>query len=72
MTLSVEGEKWCNEQIAKEGIAKNADILCCDYREIPKENRYQAISAIEMAEHVGIANFQASTNYHATTGRAAL
>jgi cyclopropane fatty-acyl-phospholipid synthase-like methyltransferase len=61
VTLSVEGAKWCNEQIQKEGIEKSADILCMDYREIPKENRYQAISAIEMAEHVGIANFNVST-----------
>ena len=57
VTLSVEGAKWCNEQIKKEGI-KNANILTMDYRDIPKENKYQAISAIEMAEHVGIANFQ--------------
>jgi len=58
VTLSVEGEKWCNEQIKKEGIQKDADILCMDYRDIPKDQKYQAVSAIEMAEHVGIANFQ--------------
>lgn len=57
VTLSVEGAKWCEEQIKKEGI-KKANILTMDYRDIPKENKYQAISAIEMAEHVGIANFQ--------------
>ena len=57
VALSVEGAKWCEEQIKKEGI-KKANILTMDYRDIPKENKYQAISAIEMAEHVGIANFQ--------------
>jgi len=58
VTLSVEGAKWCNAQIEAEGISDTAEILCCDYRDIPKERKFQAISAIEMAEHVGIANFQ--------------
>lgn len=57
VTLAKEGAKWCNDNIKSEGIQDKAQILCMDYREIP-EKKYHAISAIEMAEHVGIANFQ--------------
>jgi cyclopropane fatty-acyl-phospholipid synthase-like methyltransferase len=58
VTLSVEGAKWCNAQIKQEGIEDTAQILRMDYRDIPKGSKFNAISAIEMAEHVGIANFQ--------------
>merc|ERR1719231_2191707 len=58
VTLSVEGAKWCNDNIEMEGIGKNAQILRMDYRDIPKDRKFKAISAIERAEHVGIANFQ--------------
>lgn len=57
VTLSKEGTAWCNEQNKKEGI-KECEILNCDYRLIDPERRFDAISAVEMAEHVGIANFQ--------------
>merc|ERR1711990_1042342 len=39
------------------GSPKQCEILNCDYREIPSERKFDAISAVEMAEHVGIANF---------------
>jgi len=57
VTLSAEGAAWCRERAAKEGLSANVEILNCDYREIPKERKFDAISAVEMAEHVGIANF---------------
>lgn len=58
VTLSVEGAKWCREKNSEEGIEANTEILCMDYRDIPKQNRYDRISSIEMAEHVGLRNFQ--------------
>lgn len=59
VTLSKEGAAWCNAKNKEEGLsAEQANILNCDYRDIPSSMRFNAISAVEMAEHVGIANFQ--------------
>mmetsp|Transcript_28137 Transcript_28137/g.85992 ORF Transcript_28137/g.85992 Transcript_28137/m.85992 type:complete len:408 (+) Transcript_28137:438-1661(+) len=60
VTLSKEGAAWCREQNAKEKLKpEQCDILQCDYREIPQSKEaFDAISAVEMAEHVGLANFQ--------------
>jgi len=59
VTLSAEGAAWCRAQAKKEGLSEvQCEILNCDYREIPKDRKFDAISAVEMAEHVGIANFQ--------------
>jgi len=58
VTLSKEGTKYCRETAEKEGVAKNVEILNCDYRDIPPERKFDCISAVEMAEHVGLKNFQ--------------
>merc|ERR1719235_1603744 len=59
VTLSAEGAAWCRERAVKDGLTTaQCEILNCDYREIPAERKFDAISAVEMAEHVGIANFQ--------------
>merc|ERR1719238_1397522 len=58
VTLSAEGAAWCRERAEKDGLSvAQCEILNCDYREIPAERKFDAISAVEMAEHVGIANF---------------
>jgi len=58
VTLSAEGAAWCRERAKKEGLSvAQCEILNCDYREIPADRTFDAISAVEMAEHVGIANF---------------
>jgi cyclopropane fatty-acyl-phospholipid synthase-like methyltransferase len=58
VTLSAEGAGWCRANAEKEGLSSTqCEILNCDYREIPSSRRFNAISAVEMAEHVGIANF---------------
>jgi len=58
VTLSEEGAAWCKGQCEAQGLSPDqCEILCCDYREIPAERKFDAISAVEMAEHVGIANF---------------
>jgi len=57
VTLSAEGAAWCRQQAINDGVEKNCEILNCDYREIPTDRQFDAISAVEMAEHVGIANF---------------
>lgn len=57
VTLSAEGAAWCRQQAKNDGVADKCEILNCDYREIPADRKFDAISAVEMAEHVGIANF---------------
>ena len=53
VTLSKNQAAWGNEQIAKSGLTGRAEILCLDYRDIPKM-RFEKIANLEMVEHVGI------------------
>jgi len=55
VTLSKEGKAWCVMKNKEEKVDTN--ILCMDYRDIPKESTFNKIASIEMAEHVGCANF---------------
>jgi len=58
VTLSVEGEHYCKEQAKNEGLEGKAEVMRCDYREIPQDMQFDKVTAIEMAEHVGLENFQ--------------
>mmetsp|Transcript_2490 Transcript_2490/g.6703 ORF Transcript_2490/g.6703 Transcript_2490/m.6703 type:complete len:460 (-) Transcript_2490:126-1505(-) len=58
VTLSVEGAKYCREQAKGKGLEEHVDVLCMDYREIPKDLTFNKIVSVEMAEHVGLKNFQ--------------
>lgn len=58
VTLSVEGAAWCRQKTKEENLENKVTILNLDYRDIPMGTHFKAISAIEMAEHVGITNFQ--------------
>ena len=45
----------------KEGVKDKIEYFLCDYRLIPSKNggkQYDKITCLEMAEHVGIKNFQ--------------
>ena len=57
VTLAKEQTEWANDKIKKAGVTKNARILCMDYRDIPKA-KYNKITCLEMAEHVGVKLFQ--------------
>lgn len=57
VTLAAEQRKWGLDQAKDMGVADRVDILCMDYREIPKQ-QFDVITCLEMAEHVGIQNFQ--------------
>jgi cyclopropane fatty-acyl-phospholipid synthase-like methyltransferase len=58
VTLSVEGAKYCRDRAKDEGLGDKIDILCMDYREIPSDVTFDKIVSVEMAEHVGLKNFQ--------------
>jgi cyclopropane fatty-acyl-phospholipid synthase-like methyltransferase len=55
VTLSGEGKKYCEEASAAEG--STTETLCCDYRHIPADRKFEKIASIEMAEHVGLRSF---------------
>lgn len=57
VTLAKEQTEWANNQIQKAGVKQNARILCMDYRDIPRQ-KFNKITCVEMAEHVGIKYFQ--------------
>lgn len=58
VTLSKEGAAWCNQKNEEENLTDKVEILHKDYRRIPPREKYDNISSIEMAEHVGLKNFQ--------------
>jgi cyclopropane fatty-acyl-phospholipid synthase-like methyltransferase len=57
VTIAEAGAKWANTLIKENGVEGKARILRMDYRDIPKK-KYNKISCLEMAEHVGVKNFR--------------
>ncbi|KAJ3224915.1 hypothetical protein HK099_007635 [Clydaea vesicula] len=57
VTLGRNQNEWCMNRARQVGVEKNVRILCMDYRDIPKE-KYDKITCLEMAEHVGVLRFQ--------------
>jgi len=59
-TLAEEQVKWGMDLAEKEGVQNKIEYFCCDYRLIPSKNgnkKYDKITCLEMAEHVGVKNF---------------
>jgi len=56
ITLAQNQKEW-HEKACREEKIKNADSLVMDYRDLPAK-KYDCITCLEMAEHVGIKNFQ--------------
>lgn len=56
ITLGRNQTAWGNSGLRKNGIEESqSKILCMDYRDIPvPEGRYNKITCLEMAEHVGV------------------
>ena len=57
VTLAQSGADYGNNQIKENGVADRARILRMDYRDIPQK-QYDKITCLEMAEHVGLKNFE--------------
>lgn len=57
ITLAEEQAKWARERAAKAGVADRVNVIVDDYRNLPAK-KYDKITCLEMAEHVGIKNFQ--------------
>jgi cyclopropane-fatty-acyl-phospholipid synthase len=58
VTLSAGQARFARERVAAAGLAGSADIRLADFRDIA-DGPYDAISVIEMGEHVGAAGYPA-------------
>lgn len=56
ITLSREQESLARQRVHDAGLDDQVEIRYCDYREL-RDERFDAISSIGMAEHVGAAAF---------------
>lgn len=63
VTLGKNQTKWGTELLENYGVSTQSRICCVDYRDTPKSlkdnGKYDKITCLEMAEHVGIRRFQA-------------
>jgi sphingolipid C9-methyltransferase len=57
ITLAKEQAEWALETARKQGVADRVRVIVDDYRKLPDE-KFDKITCLEMAEHVGIKNFQ--------------
>jgi cyclopropane fatty-acyl-phospholipid synthase-like methyltransferase len=57
VTLGRNQKKWGMDKAAEAKVHDNVDIRCIDYRDIPEELRFNKITCLEMAEHVGVRLF---------------
>jgi cyclopropane fatty-acyl-phospholipid synthase-like methyltransferase len=57
VTLAKEQAAFGRQRAKDYGVANRVEILVRDYRDLPAR-RYDCITCLEMAEHVGIKNFQ--------------
>ncbi len=57
VTIAERGAAYGNQQIRDAGYEDHARILRMDYRDIPRR-RYDRITCLEMAEHVGVKYFR--------------
>ncbi|MGZ3419394.1 MAG: class I SAM-dependent methyltransferase [Polyangiales bacterium] len=58
VTLAKNQAEFGNERIKANGLEGKARILCHDYRDIPKGQKFNKISNLEMVEHVGVKNLK--------------
>jgi len=57
ITLAEEQAKWARLRAEEAGVADRVRFIVDDYRNLPKA-KWDKITCLEMAEHVGIKNFQ--------------
>ncbi|MHB2024089.1 MAG: class I SAM-dependent methyltransferase [Mycobacteriales bacterium] len=57
ITLSTEQLSLAQGRVRAEGLSGQVDLSRCDYRDLSAGRTYDAITAIEMGEHVGRGNY---------------
>jgi cyclopropane fatty-acyl-phospholipid synthase-like methyltransferase len=58
VTIAQAGVDWGMKQIYDNGVEDRARIWRKDYRDIPNDKKYDKVTCLEMAEHVGVKNFR--------------
>jgi sphingolipid C9-methyltransferase len=56
LTLGRNQHNWGMGKAREAGVEDKVNILCMDYRDLPKQ-KYDKITCLEMAEHVGVLRF---------------
>lgn len=59
VTLSRQQATWATEAIKREGLDDLAEVRHLDYRDLPTDAPFDAISSIGLTEHIGVANYPA-------------
>ncbi len=57
VTISAEQKRFIDARIAERGLQDRVEIRLQDYREVPERGTFDAVSSIEMGEHVGQDNY---------------
>ena len=57
VTIAAEQKKFIDARIRERGLEDRVEIRLQDYREIPERGTFDAVSSIEMGEHVGQKNY---------------
>ena len=57
ITLAQEQADWAHARAERAGVSDRVKVIVDDYRNLPSK-KYDKITCLEMAEHVGIKNFQ--------------
>lgn len=57
ITLSAQQRDFITERIARLGLTDRVEVRLQDYREVDADGQFDAVSSIEMGEHVGEQNY---------------
>ena len=57
VTIAAEQKKFIDARIAERGLEDRVEIRLQDYRDVPERDHFDAVSSIEMGEHVGEKNY---------------
>ncbi len=57
VTIAAEQKRFIDARIAQRGLTDRVEIRLQDYREVPERGTFDAVSSIEMGEHVGEKNY---------------
>lgn len=57
VTISAEQKRFIDARIEERGLDGRVEIRLQDYRDVPERDHFDAVSSIEMGEHVGAGNY---------------
>ncbi len=57
VTIAAEQKRFIDQRIKERGLEGRVEIRLQDYREVPERGTFDAVSSIEMGEHVGQKNY---------------